>query len=275
MRMHQRGTAPIIGRSVGQMAGARMGSLAEGERACSAAVRAEQLRPLYTAVVVALAPDRGMRLLHVGCGTGMGLRIAAVTGAEISGLDACPRTLATARGHLPDADLRAADPAELPYDRGCFDQVMAFEVVQYAACPMTVIRELARVTRPGGTVAVGLWHNWSGREASAFLSAVRHLVPPSRRTTHVRDLYRLRELMVEAGLDVYSSAEITHRYNFASLDETWLSMADSPYVARAIELMGADAAYDTFLATFANQRQADGSVRQDNLFQYALGRATS
>jgi ubiquinone/menaquinone biosynthesis C-methylase UbiE len=253
-----------------------MGPLrARGERVHSG-VREEQLRPLYTAVVVALAPDPGTRLLHVGCGAGTALRIAALTGAEISGLDSCAPMLAMVRDRLPDADLRAADPAELPYDRGCFDQVMAFEAIQYAPCPMTVIAELARVTRPGGTVAIGLWHNWSGREASAFLSAIRDLTPlPSRSSMPVRDLYRLREVMVEAGLDVYSSAEITHRYDFASLDEAWLSMTDSPYVARAIELMGEDAAHETFLANFANRQLPDGSVQQDNLFQYALGRATS
>jgi ubiquinone/menaquinone biosynthesis C-methylase UbiE len=248
---------------------------AEAGRVCSG-VREEQVRPLYTAVVVALTPDPGTRLLHVGCGAGTALRIAALTGAEISGLDNCPQMLAIARERLPDADLRAADAAELPYDRGCFDQVMAFDAIQYAPAPAEAVAELARVTRPGGTVAIGLWHNWSGREASAFLSAVRDLTPPpSRDSMAVRDLYRLREVMVEAGLDVYSSAEITHRYDFASLDDAWLSMTDSPYVARAIELVGAEAAYGTFLDNFANRRLPDGSVQQDNLFQYALGRATA
>jgi SAM-dependent methyltransferase len=248
---------------------------AEGGRVCSS-VREEQIRPLYTAVVVALAPDPGTRLLNVGCGAGTALRIAALTGAEVSGMDPCPQMLALAREHLPDADLRAADPAELPYDRGCFDQVMAFDAIQYAPCPSSAVAELARVTRPGGTVAVGLWHNWSGREAGAFLSAIRDLAPqPSRNSPPVRDLYRLREVMVEAGLDVYAWAEITHRYDFASLDEAWLSMTDSPNVAHAIELVGADAAHETFMANFANQRLPDGSVQQTNLFQYALGRATA
>jgi hypothetical protein len=52
-------------------------------------------------------------------------------------------------------------------------------------------------------------------------------------------------------------------------------MRFSPNVARAIEVIGMDAAHEVFLANFGNQRRADGTIQQDNLFQYAVGRATS
>jgi SAM-dependent methyltransferase len=235
-----------------------------------------QLRPLYVAAVGALDPGPGTRLLHVGCGTGTALELASQAGAEIAGLDASVELLKTARERLPDADLRVADAAELPYDRGCFDQVMAFDAIQYVEPPAVAVGELARVTRPGGSVVIGLWHNWSGREASAFLNAVRGLVPSGPvEAQPVRDLYRLREVMKEAGLDVYGYAEVTRRYDFASLDAAWRSMTSSPNVARAIEIVGADAAHDVFLTNFGNQARPDGSIQQDNLFQYAVGRATS
>jgi ubiquinone/menaquinone biosynthesis C-methylase UbiE len=235
-----------------------------------------QLRPLYIASLGALDPRPGTRLLHVGCGTGTALELAARSGAEVAGLDASVDLLKVARDRLPDADLRVADAADLPYDRGCFDQVMAFDAIQYIEPPAVAVAELARVTRPGGSVAIGLWHNWSGREASAFLNAVRGLVPaPAPDAQPVRDLYRLREVMKEAGLDVYVYAEVTHRYDFASLDAAWDSMQRSPNVARAIEVVGLDAAHEVFLANFGNQSRPDGSIEQDNLFQYAVGRATS
>jgi SAM-dependent methyltransferase len=235
-----------------------------------------QLRPLYVASIGALDPSQGTRLLHVGCGTGTALELAAQVGAEVAGLDASVEMLKVARDRLPDADLRVADAAELPYDRGCFDQVMAFDAIQYVEPPAMAVAELARVTRPGGSVVIGLWHNWSGREASAFLNAVRGLVPAgSPDDQPVRDLYRLREVMKEAGLDVYAFAEVTRRYDFASLDDVWRSMRSSPNVARAIEIVGMDVAYEVFMANFGNQRRPDGSIQQDNLFQYAVGRATS
>jgi SAM-dependent methyltransferase len=235
-----------------------------------------QLRPLYIASIGALDPGPGTRLLHVGCGTGAALSIAALSGAEVAGLDASVELLKVARDNLPDADLRLADTAELPYDRGCFDQVIAFDAIQYNEPPAVAVGELARVTRPGGSVAIGLWHNWSGREASAFLNAVRGLVPNGSPSTQpVRDLARLREVMREAGLDVYASAEVTRRYDFSSLDAAWQSMTSSPDVARAIEIIGMDAAHEVFMANFGNQQRSDGSIQQENLFQYAVGRATS
>jgi SAM-dependent methyltransferase len=243
--------------------------------ACPTRVREEQLRPLYAATLAAMAPQPGTRLLHVGCGTGTALALAAFTGASLSGLDSSPALLSSARDRLPDADLRAGEITELPYDRGCFDQVMAFDAIQYAESPAVAVAELARVTRPGGVVVIGLWHNWSGREASAFIGAVRGRVPAPPADGPVHDLYRLREVMVEAGLDVYASAEVTHRHDFASLDSAWESMTVSPNVARAIDIMGADAAHEVFVANFATMQRADGSIQQEHLFQYALGRATS
>jgi SAM-dependent methyltransferase len=235
-----------------------------------------QLRPLYVASIGALEPGPGTRLLHVGCGTGAALALAAQQGAEVAGLDASVKLLKVARDRLPDADLRVADAAELPYDRGCFDQVIAFDAIQYMEPPAVAVAELARVTRPGGSVAIGLWHNWSGREASAFLNAVRGLVPAGLPNSQpVRDLARLREVMMEAGLDVYAFAEVTRRYDFPSLEAAWAAMTSSPNVARAIEVIGMEAAHEVFMANFGHQQRPDGSIQQQNLFQYAVGRATS
>lgn len=234
----------------------------------------ERIRPLHIAALGALAPRPHERLLHVGCGTGIALAIAAHLGAEVAGLDASADLLAVARDRLPDADLRLGEPAELPYDRGCFDQVMAFEAVQYAARPTHVVAELARVTRPGGVVVIGLWHNWSGREASAFLNAVRDRAPTAD-SPPVRDLPLLREMMVEAGLDVYAGAEVTHRYDFPDLSTAWQAMTASPHVSHAIDLIGETPAHQVFLTHFAHRSRPDGTLQQDNLFQYALARATN
>src|SRR4051794_25568079 len=98
-------------------------------------VREEQVRPLYAATLAALGPEPGTRLLHVGCGTGTALALAAFTGADLAGTDPSADLLSMARDRLPDVDLRAAEITELPYDRGCFDQVMAFDAIQYAESP--------------------------------------------------------------------------------------------------------------------------------------------
>jgi hypothetical protein len=52
-------------------------------------------------------------------------------------------------------------------------------------------------------------------------------------------------------------------------------MQASPNVARAIDVVGLDAAHDVFMSNFGNLRRPDGSIQQHNLFQYAVGRATT
>ena len=278
MLMHGIDGPVIIGASAAHTENATMGTVQVHPHDDTPRTRRreEQVRPLYAATLAALGPEPGTRLLHVGCGTGTALALGAFTGAELSGLDPAADLLAIARDRLPDADLRAAEITELPYDRGCFDQVMAFDAIQYAESPAMAVAELARVTRPGGIVAIGLWHNWAGREASAFLSAVRGRVPaPPADAQPVHDLYRLREVMVEAGLDVFTNAEVSHRHDFDSLDVAWEAMTTSPNVARTIEIMGVEAAHEIFIANFATMQRVDGSIQQEHLFQYALGRATS
>ena len=46
---------------------------------------------------------------------------------------------------------------ELPYDDGSFDVVTAYNAIQYAVDPAHAVAELARVCRPGGRVAIGIW----------------------------------------------------------------------------------------------------------------------
>lgn len=237
--------------------------------------REDQAIPLYTATVGSLGPGPGTKILHLGCGTGTALEIAVRHGATTAGLDSSADLLTIARDRLPDTDLRLGDSVEAPYDTGCFDQVMAFDAVQYAERPADVVAELARITRPGGVVAIGLWHNWSGREASAFINAVRGAVPaPPAGIRPVADLSRLREVMMESGLDVYISAEVTHRHDYPDLDAAWQAMTTSRYVARAIEVAGEDAAHELFVSRFAHRDRPDGSIEQDDLFQYAVGRVT-
>ncbi|MGH7390956.1 MAG: methyltransferase domain-containing protein [Candidatus Rokuibacteriota bacterium] len=105
----------------------------------------------------------GDRVLEVGCGSGVVLRDLAarvgprgrVVGADPSRwlLDAASRLLDghPLRGRIA---LRTADGARLPFAAGRFDVTVAVTVLLHVADPLAVVREMARVTRPGGRVAV-------------------------------------------------------------------------------------------------------------------------
>ncbi|WP_318011394.1 methyltransferase domain-containing protein [Actinotalea sp. M2MS4P-6] len=104
----------------------------------------------------------GQRLLDVGCGPGtITLDLArAVAPGEVVGVDASDAVLAEARlladaaGDVPGLSFRAADAMALPFPDASFDVVHAHQVLQHLPDPVRALREMRRVVRPGGLVAV-------------------------------------------------------------------------------------------------------------------------
>ncbi|MFC5719495.1 SAM-dependent methyltransferase [Streptomyces gamaensis] len=103
----------------------------------------------------------GSRLLDVGCGNGKaGLRVAAAHGAHVTGITLSPyqaglaRERAAAAGMAASARFEVADMHDLPFAEASFDAVLAIEVMCHAPVRTRVYEQLARVLRPGGTVAV-------------------------------------------------------------------------------------------------------------------------
>ena len=100
-----------------------------------------------------LLPARGdgLRLLDVGCGTGYHLARARARGFALAGVDGSEEMLEQAARSCPGAELRRADVEALPFAEGSFDVVLSIEVLRYLPDARASVRELARVTRAGGT----------------------------------------------------------------------------------------------------------------------------
>lgn len=105
--------------------------------------------------------ESGMAVLDVGCGPGSITADLAnlVDPGPVTGLDpsedavAAARKLAASRG-LTNAEFAAGNVYDLEYPDGTFDVVHAHQVLQHLADPVAALREMRRVTRPGGIVAV-------------------------------------------------------------------------------------------------------------------------
>lgn len=103
----------------------------------------------------------GLRVLDAGCGAGNATIPAARTGASVTGVDLVGAALdaasaRAAREGLP-VTFEQANVERLPYPDGAFDAVLSLFGVMFAARPDLVLAELARVTRPGGRVALASW----------------------------------------------------------------------------------------------------------------------
>ena len=96
----------------------------------------------------------GSRALDVGAGTGDLAIELARRGAEVTGLDFSEAMLDIARGKAPGVEWVQGDALELPYGDGEFDAVTVGFGARNFADLGRGLREMARVTRPGGRVVV-------------------------------------------------------------------------------------------------------------------------
>jgi len=103
----------------------------------------------------------GWRVLDVATGTGNAAIAAARQGSEAVGIDYVPALLQRARERAEaerlDVRLLEADAHSLPFGDGEFDAATSVFGVMFAADPVQAARELVRVVRPGGTVALASW----------------------------------------------------------------------------------------------------------------------
>jgi SAM-dependent methyltransferase len=106
-----------------------------------------------------LALENARTALDVGCGTGADVVEMASRmpdGAKATGVDASEAMIAEARrraaGLGADVLFRLGDALDLPYPDGIFDVCRMETVLQHLADPLRAIREMVRVTRPGGRV---------------------------------------------------------------------------------------------------------------------------
>ena len=97
----------------------------------------------------------GDRVLDVATGTGAVAReLIARTGCTVVGLDLSPEMLAEARRRLPpEVELVEGSADSLPFPDASFDALSFTYLLRYVRDPAATMQELARVVKPGGTVA--------------------------------------------------------------------------------------------------------------------------
>jgi SAM-dependent methyltransferase len=126
----------------------------------------ETITDIHQAVIERLAPQPGQRLLDLACGTGAVAELAATTGAEVVGVDIAPALIEQAKERAAerglDIDYRVGDAEALDFQDGSFDLVTSTCGVMFAPDHQAVAREVARVTKPGGRIALACWTPESG-----------------------------------------------------------------------------------------------------------------
>ncbi|WP_258725723.1 class I SAM-dependent methyltransferase [Cellulomonas sp. NS3] len=168
----------------------------------------------------------GMRALDVGSGPGaLTAELVGRLGAgAVHAVEPSPTFVEAVRARLPGVDVRAASAEDLPFDDDTVDAALAQLVVHFLADPVRGLREMARVTRPGGVVAACVWdHAGGGGPLAAFWGAVHELTPAARDESGLAGARagHLAELFVAAGIGDVEQSCLSVSVPFASFDDWW------------------------------------------------------
>jgi SAM-dependent methyltransferase len=138
-------------------------------------------------------------LLDVGCGPGaLTAELARRAGpGGVTAVDPSEEFVVAVRSRHPEVEVIRAPAENLPFEAGYFDATLAQLVVNVMSDPVAGLREMARVTRPGGVVAACVWDFTDGGPIGPFWDAALTLDPtvetgavcPGSRAGHLADLF--------------------------------------------------------------------------------------
>src|SRR5262245_29025760 len=99
----------------------------------------------------------GQRVLDVACGTGIVARTAAERvqpSGSVVGVDLNEAMLTVARRTCPGLEFRQGDAGQLPFPESSFETVLSQMALMFFPDRARAVQEMARVVKPGGTVAL-------------------------------------------------------------------------------------------------------------------------
>lgn len=203
------------------------------------------------------APAARERVLELACGPGgVGLAVAQrVPAAEVVLSDVAPEMTAIAAARAAELGLANVTTRELDLERidapdGFYDIVLCREGLMLVPDPELAAREMARVLRPGGRLALAVWgprerNPWLGIVFDSVSKQLGTPVPPPGipGPFSLDDADRLREVLLGAGLADVAVAELEVPYRAASAAEWWTrTLALAGPLARMLAALPADAA---------------------------------
>src|SRR5437763_1851358 len=174
------------------------------------------------------------RVLDVGCGTGVLTRVLldVAPGLEVVGVDPTPSYVAYARASVnsPRAQFENGSADALPFPDKSFDATLSLLVLQELPDASRAVREMARITRQGGTIATCKWDFQNGMPMLALFAQAAEAVAPEavarrRAEINARPTYdsieKIAVLWEACRLADIRKAILEVSLHFASFDDLW------------------------------------------------------
>ena len=171
--------------------------------------------------------EPGSTALDVGCGPGaLTAELVRRIGAEsVTAVDPSDPFVAAARERYPVVRVEQASAEQLPFEDDAFDASLAQLVVHFMADPVAGLREMARVTRPGGIVAACVWDHAAGGKGPlvVYWEAAHELAPglPDESDLAGAREGHLAELFEAAGVREVEDGALEVRVVHPTFDDWW------------------------------------------------------
>ncbi len=167
----------------------------------------------------------GQRLLDVGCGPGGLTRelAARVGGAHVNAIDPSAPFVAAAQAVVPAATVIEGVAENLPFEDDSFDGALSSLAVGFMQDPVRGVREMGRVTRPGGVVALNFWDVTRMNALGVFWKAAARAIgaEPNDRALVGSRAGELEALLTDAGLVDIVSTEIEAVGRYDDFADLW------------------------------------------------------
>jgi SAM-dependent methyltransferase len=170
--------------------------------------------------------EAGQSVIDVGCGPGAltGDLVQRVGADAVAAIDPSESFVDAVHRRFPDVDVRHGGAESLPFNDDSFDRAVAQLVVNFMADPVQGLREMARVTRPGGIIAATVWDLTGGRSPlGPFWRAVNAMDPGEmgERSVPGGSEGDLSHLLTEAGLATVEEADLVVTVEYESFEAWW------------------------------------------------------
>lgn len=185
---------------------------------------------LAAALIEFAGVESGMRALDVGCGPGAltAALVERLGASSVSAADPSEPFVEACRARLPEVEVVVAGAEALPFPDDAFDAALSQLVVNFMEDAEAGVRELARVTRPGGVVASCVW-DYAGEMTllRAFWDAAREVDPERGAAEDEGTVMRwcgdgeLADLWRAAGLTDVRFGALTVRAGYADFEDLW------------------------------------------------------
>jgi len=184
---------------------------------------------LASAMIDFAGVETGVRALDVGCGPGAltAALVERLGSAKVCGADPSEPFAEACRARLPGVEVVVAGAESLPFADDAFDATLSQLVVNFMHDAIEGVREMARVTRPGGVLAACVW-DYAGemRLLRAFWDAALEVDPERAAAADEGVVMRwcrdgeLAELW-RAGLRDVRSCPLVVRGSYADFEDLW------------------------------------------------------